>query len=77
MYEIERTPESSTDPEKRQLMAAQRHLYIQSALLYTTSEGERRIRVHNAAVPLTNIPYLPFEYLDTSALALYLARSAI
>ena len=58
-------------------MQEQRHLYIQSALLYSTAEGERRIRVHNAAIPLTNIPYLPFDYLDTSALALYLARSAV
>ncbi len=58
-------------------MAEQKHLYVQTALLYTTAEGERRIRVHNAAVPLTNIPYLPFEYLDTSAMALYLARSSI
>lgn len=31
----------------------------------------------NAAFPLTNINQLPFEYLDTSALALYWARSGI
>ena len=52
-------------------------MYVQSALLYSTSEGERRIRVHNAAIPLTNIPNLPFDYLDTSALALFWARLAI
>jgi len=50
---------------------------VQSALLYSTADGERRIRVHNAAIPLTNIHHLPFEFMDTSALALYWARSAI
>lgn len=35
------------------------------------------IRVLNAAFPLTNIHHLPFDYLDTSALALFWARSTI
>ena len=52
-------------------------MFVQTALLYSTAEGERRIRVHNAAIPLTNIANLCFEYMDTSALALYWARSAI
>lgn len=52
-------------------------MYVQSALLYSTAEGERRIRVHNSAIPLTNIAELAFEYMDTSALALFWARSAI
>ena len=77
VYELERENESADKPEKRRLMADQKHMYVQSALLYSTSEGERRIRVHNAAIPLTNISNLPFDYLDTSALALYWARSAI
>jgi len=52
-------------------------MFVQTALLYSTADGERRIRVLNAAVPLTNIHSLPFDYLDTSALALYWARSSI
>ena len=76
-YELERASEVSLDENKRQLVGEQRHLFIQSALLYSTAEGERRIRVHNAAIPLTNIPTLPFEYLDTSAAALFYARSAL
>ena len=76
VYELERENDSDK-PEKRRLMADQKHMYVQSALLYSTSEGERRIRVHNAAIPLTNIPNLPFDYLDTSALALFWARVAI
>jgi protein transport protein SEC24 len=75
VYELER--ENSDNPEKRRLMTDQKHMFVQSALLYSTAEGERRIRVHNAAIPLTNIATLPFDYLDTSALALYWARSAI
>ncbi len=53
------------------------HVYIQSALLYSTSEGERRIRVHNIAVPLTNMKHLPFEYIDMTATAHYFARVAL
>ena len=52
-------------------------MFVQTALLYSTADGERRIRVHNAAIPLTNIPNLVFDYMDTSAIALFWARSAI
>ena len=77
VYEIEREADSSDKPEKRRLMSEQRHLFVQTALLYSTAEGERRIRVHNAAIPLTNITNLPYDYLDTSALTLYWARAAM
>lgn len=79
-YEIEKQDESLAGAGEAQSRAARRdtsHLYIQSALLYTTSEGERRIRVHNMAVPLTNMKHLPFEYLDVTATAHYLARLAL
>jgi hypothetical protein len=33
--------------------------------------------VHNAAIPLTNIKTQPFEFIDTSALALFWARSSM
>jgi protein transport protein SEC24 len=52
-------------------------MYIQSALLYSTAEGERRIRVHNACIPLTNIRHLPYDYMDTTALAFFYARSGL
>lgn len=84
VYEIEKTQDSvaatgngqAEDPNR----AARRdtsHIYIQSALLYSTSEGERRIRVHNLAVPLTSMKHLPFEYLDVTATAHYLSRLAL
>ena len=77
VYELDRELESNDKPERRRLMADQRHMFVQTALLYSTSEGERRIRVHNAAIPLTNMANLAFEYMDTSAIALFWARSAI
>jgi protein transport protein SEC24 len=77
VYELDRELEASDKPERRRLMTEQKHMFIQSALLYSTADGERRIRVHNAAVPLTNQAHLVFDYMDTSALALYYARAAI
>ena len=52
-------------------------MYIQSALLYSTAEGERRIRVHNSCIPLTNIRHLCFDYIDSTAIAFYYARSGL
>lgn len=77
IYELDREVEMADKPERRRLMADQKHMFVQSALLYSTAEGERRIRVHNSAIPLTNIHHLPYDYMDNSALALYWARSAI
>jgi protein transport protein SEC24 len=76
-YEIERADESTIPVDRRQLIKGQTHLYIQSALLYSTAEGERRIRVHNACIPLTNIRHLPFDYIDPTAIAFYYARSSL
>lgn len=53
------------------------HIYIQSALLYSTSEGERRIRVHNIALPVTNMKHLPFEHMDITATVHLFARVAL
>lgn len=44
--------------------------------MYSTADGERRIRVHNACIPLTNIKHLPFDYMDTTAIAFYFTRMA-
>ena len=79
-YEIEKTDTSLSGTGEDPNRAARRdtsHVYIQSALLYSTSEGERRIRVHNMAVPLTNMKHLPFEYLDVSATAHFFSRLAL
>lgn len=79
-YEIEKVDSSLAGSSEDPNRAARRdtsHLYIQSALLYSTSEGERRIRVHNLAIPLTNMKHLPFEYLDVTATSHFLARLAL
>ena len=80
MYEIEKTESNVAGTGEDPNRLARRdtsHLYIQSALVYSTSDGERRIRVHNLAVPLTNMKHLPFEYLDVTATVHYLARIAL
>lgn len=75
-YEIEKNDIMNEDPNRASRRDTS-HLYIQSALLYSTSEGERRIRVHNLAIPLTNMKHLPFEYLDVNALTHYFTRVAL
>jgi protein transport protein SEC24 len=77
VYELERQDGASVPPERRQLIRDQTHLYLQSALLYSTAEGERRIRVHNACIPLTNIRHLPYDHLDPTAIALYYSRMGL
>jgi len=52
-------------------------VFIQSALLYSTSEGQRRIRCHNVAVPLTNNVSDAYEYLDVTAATCLLARKSL
>lgn len=79
-YEIERQDSSIAGNGEDPNRAARRdtsHLYIQSALLFSTSEGERRIRVHNMAVPLTNMRHLPFEHLDVTATINHFTRMAL
>eukprot|EP00347_Sterkiella_histriomuscorum_P022014 403331985 len=76
VYEIEKNDLLNEDPN-RMARRDNSHLYIQTALLYSTSEGERRIRVHNIAVPLTNMKHLPFEYIDVNATTHYFARAAL
>ena len=75
-YELEKDDLAHEDATKAS-RRDQSHLYIQSALLYSTSEGQRRIRVHNLAIPLTNMKHLPFEFIDVNALTLIYARLAL
>jgi len=50
---------------------------LQAALLYTTSGGERRIRVHTMQVPVTNAMTTLFEAADVDACANLMARIAV
>ena len=52
-YEFEFGSGDSKDASGRLQRISKRFLFVQSALLYSTSEGERRIRCHSVAIPLT------------------------
>jgi len=53
------------------------HVCIQSALLYTTSDGERRIRVHNLNVPVTQNFVDLYSTIDVPTTMNSLLKSAI
>ncbi|KAL9265088.1 transport protein SEC24 A-like protein [Drosera capensis] len=53
------------------------NVYFQVALLYTSSSGERRIRVHTAAVPVVNDLGEMYRQADTGAVVSLLCRLAI
>ncbi|RMZ56193.1 hypothetical protein APUTEX25_002383 [Auxenochlorella protothecoides] len=51
--------------------------YVQSALLYTASNGERRIRVHTAALPIVGDLADLYRALDAGAAAALLAKAGV
>lgn len=52
-------------------------VYIQSAVLYTHSEGTRRIRIHNACYPIANRLFDIFNSIDVETLATFYLKSII
>ncbi|XP_042431796.1 protein transport protein Sec24-like At3g07100 [Zingiber officinale] len=52
-------------------------VYFQVALLYTSSSGERRIRVHTAAAPVVTDLHEMYNQADTGAIVALLGRIAI
>eukprot|EP00577_Skeletonema_sp_RCC1716_P004482 CAMPEP_0113395308 /NCGR_PEP_ID=MMETSP0013_2-20120614/13112_1 /TAXON_ID=2843 ORGANISM="Skeletonema costatum, Strain 1716" /NCGR_SAMPLE_ID=MMETSP0013_2 /ASSEMBLY_ACC=CAM_ASM_000158 /LENGTH=1255 /DNA_ID=CAMNT_0000279485 /DNA_START=40 /DNA_END=3803 /DNA_ORIENTATION=- /assembly_acc=CAM_ASM_000158 len=50
---------------------------IQSALLYTSSEGERRIRVITQAIPVTSLASEVINTVDAEAMSALLAKQAL
>jgi protein transport protein SEC24 len=51
--------------------------YVQCALLYTSSNGERRIRVHSMALPVTNDLSEMYRHADPGATLSLLAKTAV
>ena len=53
-YEFEKANEAANpDQTGRMSRISKRFLFVQSALLYSTSDGQRRIRSHSIAIPIT------------------------
>lgn len=49
-------------------------MYLQFALLYTTVQGERRIRLHTLALPVTHSLGTTFRGADLDAYMTYVAK---
>jgi protein transport protein SEC24 len=53
------------------------HILIQAALLYTSSDGERRIRVHNLNLPVTQNMSDMYSLVDVPATMNSLLKTAV
>ncbi|GAA5993798.1 hypothetical protein JCM5350_007675 [Sporobolomyces pararoseus] len=51
--------------------------YFQCAALYTSSTGQRRVRVHNIAVPVTSLVNNVFRYADMDTTIALIAKESI
>lgn len=78
IYEFEKLPEDNTAANAHRMSRiSKRYLFIQSALLYSSSNGQRRIRCHNVAVPLCQSINDAYEFLDISSTTHLLLRKAL
>ena len=79
MYELEKQETSNIQGADQRIQAksSATHLFVQTALLYTSSEGERRIRTHNLALPFTGQRTDPFEHLDMNQLNSFVFQQSI
>jgi hypothetical protein len=76
-YEFDRVDDASKDESGRLGRISKRFIFCQSALLYSTSDGGRRIRSHSFALPLTNNVIDSHEWLDITATSAMLLRKAM
>ena len=76
-FENEKAGENEADQSGRLQRINKNFLFVQSALLYSSSEGQRRIRCHNIAIPLTNSISEAYDFIDITATTFYLTRKAL
>lgn len=78
IYEFEKGKEEAIgDQNSRLRRISRKYVFVQTALLYSTSEGQRRIRCHTMAVPLTNSVNECYDHLDIAAVSALLMRKAL
>ena len=77
-YEFDKvTLDTSKDSTGKLSRLSQRFLFVQSALLYSTSDGERRIRCHSVAIPYSQNIGDSFDYIDINSMSFFLYRKAL
>lgn len=77
-YEFEKAADEAAPDQSGRLQRINKNfLFIQSALLYSSSEGQRRIRCHNIAIPLTNSISEAYDFVDITATTFFLTRKAL
>ena len=77
-YEFEKANEAANpDQSGRMARISKRFLFVQSALLYSTSDGQRRIRSHSIAIPISQLINEAYDYMDIVATSSLLARKAL
>ena len=77
-YEFDKADDASMKDQSGRLgRISKRFLFVQSALLYSSSEGERRIRCHSIAIPLVTNMMEAHEFLDINGISAMLLRKAL
>ena len=78
-YEFEKANDTAAqaDQSGRLQRISKRFLFVQSALLYSTSDGQRRIRSHSIAISISQIINEVYDYMDIVATSCFLARKAL